>query len=46
VLCYGKEPPLPERTALRAGPLSLIYEEGDLRYIPLDGRDVLRRDAV
>ena len=31
VLYYGQEAPLPARTALRAGPLSLIYENGDLR---------------
>ncbi|HZY43804.1 MAG TPA: hypothetical protein VFF70_03565 [Anaerolineae bacterium] len=43
VLYYGKNEPLPERLALRAGPLSLVYEEGDLRYIQLGEREVLRR---
>ena len=33
VLYYGKEDPLPEQKELRAGPLSLIYEAGDLRYV-------------
>jgi hypothetical protein len=40
---YGWESPLPARTALRAGPLSLIFEAGDLRYIRLGDREVLRR---
>jgi hypothetical protein len=46
VLYYGKEEPLPERTALRAGPLSLLYEAGDLRYIKLGEREILRRVYV
>ena len=33
VLYYGKDEPLPEQTQLRAGPLSMIFEAGDLRYI-------------
>ena len=43
VLYYGKEEPLPDQVALRAGPLSLIYEEGDLRYIKLGDHEILRR---
>ncbi len=43
---YGKEDPLPEQKPLRAGPLSLVYEEGDLRYIRLGDREVLRRVYV
>jgi D-apionolactonase len=43
VLYYGKDEPLPERVPLRAGPLSLVYEAGDLRYIKLGGREVIRR---
>ena len=35
VLYYGKDEPLPEQTQLRAGPLSMIFEAGDLRYIRL-----------
>jgi hypothetical protein len=46
VLRYGKEEPLPERTKLRAGPLTMIYEVGDLRYIKLGDREVLRRVYV
>ncbi len=41
-LYYGKEDLLPEQIRLRAGPLSLIYEQGDLRYIKLGDREVLR----
>jgi hypothetical protein len=46
VLYYGKEASLPERKELRAGPLPLIYEEGDLRSIRLGDREVLRRVYV
>lgn len=45
-LYYGKEDLLPEQIRLRAGPLSLIYEQGDLRYIKLGDREVLRRVYV
>jgi hypothetical protein len=43
ILYYGTDEPPPARTALRAGPLSLIWENGDLRYIGLGQREVLRR---
>jgi len=46
VLYYGLDGPLPERTELRAGPLSLVFEEGDLRYVRLQGREILRRVYV
>ena len=46
VLYYGKEDSLPEQIPLRAGPLSLIYEQGDLRYIKLGDREVIRRVYV
>ena len=46
VLCYGTDEPLPERVPLRAGPLSLFWEGGDLRTIKLGGREVLRRIYV
>lgn len=46
VLYYGQEAPLPARTALRAGPLSLIYENGDLRYIRLGDKEIVRRIYV
>jgi hypothetical protein len=43
VLYYGKDEPLPEQVALRAGPLSLVYEDGDLRYVKLGNKEILRR---
>jgi hypothetical protein len=43
VLYHGKDEPSPEQIPLSAGPLSLIYESGDLRYIKLGGREVIRR---
>ncbi|HEU5101567.1 MAG TPA: hypothetical protein VFU22_21240, partial [Roseiflexaceae bacterium] len=46
VLRYGKDAPPPEQIALRAGPLSLIYEAGDLRYIRLGEREIIRRIYV
>jgi hypothetical protein len=46
VLYYGNPKPLPERVPLRAGPLSLIYEAGDLRYIKLGDQEILRRIYV
>jgi hypothetical protein len=46
VLYYGKEEALPERIPLRAGPLSLLYEAGDLRYIRLGDREIVRRIYV
>jgi hypothetical protein len=45
-LYYGKDEPLPRQIALRAGPLSLVYEAGDLRYIRLGEREILRRVYV
>lgn len=46
VLYYGKDEPLPEGTHLRAGPLSTIFEAGDLRYIRLGDDEILRRVYV
>lgn len=46
VLYYGKDEALPTRIPLRAGPLSLVYEEGDLRTIKLGDWEVLRRIYV
>jgi hypothetical protein len=43
VLYYGRDEPLPEQVPLRAGPLSLVYENGDLRQIRFGGDDVVRR---
>jgi len=46
VLYYGKEEPLPEQRRLRAGPLTVLYEEGDLRYIRLGSTEIVRRIYV
>ena len=46
VLHYGKDEPLPEQTQLRAGPLSMIFEAGDLRYIRFGDHEILRRIYV
>jgi hypothetical protein len=46
-LCYyGSPEPLPPPRELRAGPLSLVYEAGDLRYVRLGESEVLRRVYV
>ncbi|BCX02682.1 MAG: hypothetical protein KatS3mg053_0620 [Candidatus Roseilinea sp.] len=42
-ILFGSEQPLPERIPLRAGPLTMIYENGDLRYIRYGEREVVRR---
>jgi len=46
VLYYGRDEPLAERRPLRAGPLTLLFEDGDLRYVMLGDREVLRRAYV
>ena len=46
VLYYGKDEALPERIPLAAGPLTLFYEEGDLRSVRWGGHEVLRRIYV
>ena len=43
VLYYGKADPLPEQIALRAGPLTMLYENGDLRYLKLGEHEIVRR---
>ena len=43
VLCYGQDGPLPQQVPLRAGPLTLLYENGDLRYLRLGAHEILRR---
>ena len=43
---WGHPAPQPERRALRAGPLTLSHEAGDLRYIRLGDREVVRRIYV
>ena len=39
---YGQPEPLPEPRMLRAGPLTMRYEHGFLRYIRLGNHEVLR----
>jgi hypothetical protein len=46
VLYYGKDEPLPERIELHAGPVSLFYEQGDLRYVRWGDQEILRRVYV
>lgn len=46
VLYYGREEALPARQLLRAGPLTLLYEAGDLRYIRLGDKEIVRRIYV
>src|SRR5687768_14979614 len=46
VLYYGRDEAMPEQRRLRAGPLSLVFEAGDLRYIRLEGQEILRRVYV
>ena len=43
ILYYGKDEPLPERVPLRAGPLALVFENGDLRYVRLGAQLILLR---
>ena len=42
-LLHGGVDPLPERVPLVAGPISVVYEAGDLRSIRLNGVDVINR---
>lgn len=42
-LRHGAAEPLPKRHALRAGPLSLVFEAGDIRYVKLGEQEVIRR---
>ena len=46
VLYYGKDKLLPEQKELQAGPLSLIFEDGDLRYVRLGNQEIIRRIYV
>ena len=43
ILYDGQSMPLAERVELRAGPLQLIYEQGDLRSVRLGAVEILRR---
>ncbi|TVQ94180.1 MAG: hypothetical protein EA393_01165 [Bacteroidetes bacterium] len=39
---YGSDKPLPEVLQLRAGHLSMLYENGALRYIKADDKEIVR----
>ena len=45
-LWYGRNEPPPLRTCLRAGPLEVFWEAGDLRGVRLQGLEILRRVYV
>ena len=46
VILYGREADLPKPMPLRAGPLSLYFEAGDLRYVRLGEHEIIRRIYV
>jgi hypothetical protein len=41
-LLYGFDEPLPRQTSLKAGPFSLIYENGFIRHIKYGNEEILR----
>ena len=43
LLLFGQNEPLPEQIELTAGPLTLIFEEGAIRYIKYRDHEVIRR---
>jgi len=43
VLYYGTDNPLPEQIPLRAGPVSLVYEAGTIRYVKLGDTEILHQ---
>lgn len=43
VLLYGKEAEQPAPIPLRAGPVDMIFVDGDLRYLRYNGLELLRR---
>ena len=43
IIRYGVDEALPERRTLRAGPVTAVLEGGDLRYVKVGGREVIRR---
>ena len=45
-LLHGTSEPPPERIPLQAGPLSMVLEDGDLRYVRYGDVEVLRRVYV
>lgn len=46
MLLIGTEVPLPEPVLLRAGPLSLCFQDGELRHITLGDREIVNRIYV
>jgi hypothetical protein len=42
-LVHGADQPPPERVPVRAGPLSLVLESGDVRSLHAGGREIVRR---
>ncbi|RPJ57530.1 MAG: hypothetical protein EHM23_20290 [Acidobacteria bacterium] len=46
VLYYGTEEARPEQIELQAGPLDLVFEAGDLRWIRLGTHEIVRRIYV
>ena len=40
---YGKKDTLPPQRILNAGNLTVIYEEGNLRYITFNGKEIVRK---
>ena len=46
IIYYGKDEPLAENIEIKAGPLNLTYEAGDLRYIKFNEIEIVRRVYV
>jgi len=46
VLYYGAEEPCPDQVELHAGPLDMVFEAGDLRWIRLGDHEIARRIYV
>lgn len=43
---YGRDEPPPQIVELKAGPLDLEFQEGDLRYVRYGGQELIRRIYV
>jgi D-apionolactonase len=46
IIYYGSASDLPEQIPLNAGPLSMVFENGDLRNIRLSGTEAINRIYV
>ncbi|MGH2369981.1 MAG: hypothetical protein ACRDI2_17525, partial [Chloroflexota bacterium] len=42
IIRYGVDEPLPERRQVHAGPVTATLEGGFLRYVTLDGQEIVR----